>query len=406
MSETSWIDADTIEPEREFATFDEGSTDEPFGNPALVEELNGMLSALEGSDLAIEPKLEALRRTYSDVTYSELIYLLSHLRFLPAEAREHWTRILAHRVDMQARLGSPVDLRVALASYFLEVNRKLHNPKIIEMQLFERTRDSAYRDGLTGLYNYRALREQLSREMFLSERSDLPLSLLMIDVDDFKAFNDANGHDAGNQALTRIAALLTGALRKGDLAARFGGEEFALILTATPKSGAALVAERILEAVGKEPFFGSRLTVSLGLATFPADATSSGELIRRADRALYVAKAGGKNQVTLYGGSRRSHGRVDAALDGECRTLSGDREPVTTVNLSEAGVLFETRRRIDPESLIELRLNLPGRPPVILAARVVHAADGNGRFLLAARFLEPSRADRLALRRFLEERRG
>jgi diguanylate cyclase (GGDEF)-like protein len=228
----------------------------------------------------------------------------------------------------------------------------------------------------------------------------------MIDADDFNAFNDANGHDAGNQALTRIAALLTGALRKGDLAARFGGEEFALILTATPKSGAALVAERILEAVGKEPFFGSRLTVSLGLATFPADATSSGELIRRADRALYVAKAGGKNQVTLYGGSRRSHGRVDAALDGECRTLSGDREPVTTVNLSEAGVLFETRRRIDPESLIELRLNLPGRPPVILAARVVHAADGNGRFLLAARFLEPSRADRLALRRFLEERRG
>ena len=381
-------------------------------DPEFVDELYDFLSGLESRADTMAEDIALLVEAHGEVVYSELIYILSHLRFEEDEARPHWERILEHRESMLQRLGAPVDLRVALASYFLEVNRKLRNPKIIEIQLFAQAQASAYRDELTGLYNYRLFREHLSRELFRSARNGTPLSLIMIDVDNFKSYNDSNGHEAGNQALVKVAELLTGLLRKTDIPARYGGEEFALILPATPKTSAQLVAERTREKVERQVFGngeaepGGNLTVSMGLATFPADAADTGELIRHADRALYVAKSRGRNQVALYGESRRSFGRVNIAMPGSFRILSADSHPMTTTNLSPSGVMFRTDQELPVGTVVEFEMQpSDSRQPITASGRVVHVDEREGQFFTAVHITDARNADRAALAKFLTETR-
>ena len=146
---------------------------------------------------------------------------------------------------------------------------------------------------LTGLYNYRFFREHLAREISRCQRNGTPLSLLMIDIDDFKLHNDRFGHDESNSALTHTGRLLTESLRREDVAVRFGGEEFAVMLPAIPKTGAAVVAEKTRQGIqlglATEADQPGNLTVSIGIATFPADAVNTGELIEAHFRAPVAA---------------------------------------------------------------------------------------------------------------------
>ena len=190
--------------------------------PELVETLYELLYGADLRGQALDSELQKLEHKYDGAVYAELIYLLSHLRFDPDEAKRCWQQIVEHRDSMQKRLGTSVDLRVALVRYFLEVNRKLKNPKVIELKLFEQTQASVYRDDLTGLWNFRYFREYLAREIDRGERYSPVLSLIMVDIDDFKHYNDRNGHEVGNQALATIARLLAESLRKIDVAARYG----------------------------------------------------------------------------------------------------------------------------------------------------------------------------------------
>jgi GGDEF domain-containing protein len=235
--------------ERAPITVTDGEVDHDLTDPAswdhdpgseILNDLHSLLAGLDSGNETVDADVGELVRSHGELVYSELIYMLSHLRFLPVDAKPHWELIIKHRRSMAEKLDGTVDLRVALVSYFLEVNRQLRNPKIIEMQLFESERDSAYRDMLTGLYNYRLFREHLAREIFRADRYSKPLSLVMIDVDHFKPYNDGAGHEAGNHALQEVAKLITGSLRKTDFAARYGGDEFALILPATAKTSANL----------------------------------------------------------------------------------------------------------------------------------------------------------------------
>jgi diguanylate cyclase (GGDEF)-like protein len=273
------------------------------------------------------------------------------------------------------------------------------------MQLFERARAEAYRDDLTGLHNFRLFREYLAQEILRSRRCGTPLSLVMVDVDNFKRFNDRNGHELGNAALTALADVMRASLREGDVAARYGGEEFAFILPSTAKTTAQLVAEHVRGAIERHDFEGNarqpggRLTASFGIATFPADALDGADLVRRADRAMYLAKAGGKNQVALYGKSRRSYGRVQASIAGSFRAVTGDAHELTTVNVSEGGLLFRTARPLPYDTLLDMCLAVPGAPRQIRAAgRVVHVEpDGAGGQRIALEITAMADEDRAIL---------
>lgn len=162
----------------------------------------------------------------------------------------------------------------------------------------------AERDGLTDLYNHRHFRESLDRELIRAHREKKPVSLIIIDLDFFKTYNDTNGHLAGDKLLKDCSQILKDAVRGSDLVARYGGEEFVLLLPNAGREDAVNLAERIREQIADHPFEGrecqpgGRLTASMGVSTFPEDSRDASTLIDAADKALYQAKESGRNTVT------------------------------------------------------------------------------------------------------------
>jgi diguanylate cyclase (GGDEF)-like protein len=159
-------------------------------------------------------------------------------------------------------------------------------------------------DDLTQLYNSRYLNQVLRREAKRASRSGRPLSLLFLDLDGFKGINDMHGHQAGSRALVEAAAVIRRCARETDVVARFGGDEFAIVLPDTGSEGAAAVGDRVRERLCAHPFLESQglrinLTASVGVATLPDVAASAEELVRAADMAMYQVKESGKNGVRI-----------------------------------------------------------------------------------------------------------
>ncbi len=155
-------------------------------------------------------------------------------------------------------------------------------------------------DELTGLHNRRFFESELRREVDRSRRFKRDVSLVMIDVDHFKDYNDGFGHRAGDEALRRVASLLVGAThRRLDTVSRYGGEEFAVVLAETDLEGARCVAERMCAAVAGSRDFLRTLTISAGVAASGSEGIESEQLVLRADQALYQAKGEGRNRVCV-----------------------------------------------------------------------------------------------------------
>lgn len=180
---------------------------------------------------------------------------------------------------------------------------------IIQRQLRDEARnlqEQAIRDGLTGIYNYRYFRELLDIELARSRRTKSKFCVLLVDLDHFKEFNDAHGHEAGNDMLMRVVEIVLRTLRTTDSVFRYGGEEFAVILPETPKENAAIPAEGLcaaMRAADISDLMGDGepvpVTVSIGVAEYPSDAEEAGDLIGKADAALYRAKQEGRDRVAM-----------------------------------------------------------------------------------------------------------
>jgi len=183
-----------------------------------------------------------------------------------------------------------------------------HYIQIVDEQKFELEQankelsELAMRDGLTGLINHRTFQERLADEFARTERHFSPLSLLMIDVDHFKAYNDAFGHPAGDALLKRLAELLADSARASDIVARYGGEEFAILLPVTDTAGAVELAERLRIRIETADWQSAGITVSVGVAACGRDRQTPGQLLAHADKALYKSKADGRNRVTIASG--------------------------------------------------------------------------------------------------------
>jgi diguanylate cyclase (GGDEF)-like protein len=162
-----------------------------------------------------------------------------------------------------------------------------------------RLKETSFKDEVTGLYNRRFFSIRLEEEISRHRRFNHPVSVVLLDLDGFKAVNDELGHVVGDDTLRDVAQVLVKHSRGINVVSRYGGDEFAVLLVETSKTGARLYAERIREVVARFPFaHGKRITASLGVASLPDDDVATAEdLFKLADEALYVAKRSGKNQV-------------------------------------------------------------------------------------------------------------
>lgn len=181
-------------------------------------------------------------------------------------------------------------------------------------RLYEEIQKVSTTDEMTRLRNFRYFKERLTDETKRAQRYGHHLSLIMMDVDYFKKYNDTHGHPAGDDLLRNLASLLRLGCRETDLPARYGGEEFVVLLTATNRDGAAIVAERIRAAVEAHPFRGGeaqpagKVTISMGVASLLEDMVVDGEdLVKKADTALYEAKKGGRNRVVVASANNSSN---------------------------------------------------------------------------------------------------
>ena len=219
-----------------------------------------------------------------------------------------------------ACLAAPLKVRDATLGVLVAVNRidaspfherhlrglsLLANQTAIAIEngkLFRRAEQLAVTDDLTQVYNYRFLKMALRREVKRAARFSQKFSILMIDVDNLKKYNDKNGHLRGSEVLRLIAQILVREARSIDLVAKYGGDEFVAILPQTSREGSCVLAERVKIAVAASAFplvEPGTITVSLGVATYPENGLTAGDLLESADIALYAAKQSGKNRVSI-----------------------------------------------------------------------------------------------------------
>jgi diguanylate cyclase (GGDEF)-like protein len=284
----------------------------------------GYLAATIASAAAYKPVVEARNRLLK-LGVPGLIVLFA-VNFLAARSLLRPIRLLsdgAKRVSAgELNVYLPVrggDEIADLTRAFNEMTQKVRESR----QSLEEARDELARaneglkaanrtlealaitDGLTGLYNHRHFQETIEKEIRRCERENRKLSLLLIDIDHFKQYNDRFGHTEGDAALRRVAGQVMKSVRSTDMAFRYGGEELAVLLPSCTKEQATEVAEKIRLAVAKSTArpgrFGAKVTVSIGVATFPEDGRVSRGLVDMADAALYAAKAAGRDRVIQAG---------------------------------------------------------------------------------------------------------
>ncbi|BCR06009.1 hypothetical protein DESUT3_30780 [Desulfuromonas versatilis] len=230
------------------------------------------------------------------------------------------TAIMALRFGANEYVMKPFDNITQVADMARQSLDKLQQIRENELQIAELQRqivqleaanrefkELSIRDGLTGLFNHRYLLASLAVEVSRAERHGREFSVIFLDLDHFKQYNDSHGHPQGDQLLKTLGLIIRERLRTADILARYGGEEFTVILPETPKADAVKVARSIRSLIECYPFPGcetqpgGNVTASLGVASFPSDGTDSKSLLEMADKALYRAKQEGRNRVCVAG---------------------------------------------------------------------------------------------------------
>ena len=366
----------------------------------LVKRLATLLADDRCEGDALLARLRELREAEDAPACAAALRTLAHLEIPEAQAEQLLLDLLRHRSEVSRALGRDPGLRVAAIDYLSNVRGLLANPTILESSALERTERSAVTDSLTKLYNRRFFARALALEVRRSHRYSLRLSVLMLDLDEFKWLNDRHGHLFGDLVLQRVGQVIRRAVRDADTPCRYGGEEFAVILPETDRLGAHAVAERVRERVRRS--FEQRVVRGLqvevrlsgGIAAYPIDGETAASLVARADQALYLAKHQGKDRITLYHSERRDAIRYPARPTASAELwVGGSPLAVRPLNLSRRGALFDVGAEGVAGPAVEVVFaghDATGRPCTwSAAAQVVRAERSAGSRRLAVAFDQP-----------------
>jgi diguanylate cyclase (GGDEF)-like protein len=273
-----------------------------LANARWIEMASGDIESHIKSD---EYNLDALGKkpgTY----YRDIIFALIQIRLPEDEAKRDWKEMLKHKFIMSEKLGRNVGIHVAVLDYYTNIKRKIISPKIVDVQDYVDTASRALTDELTKCYNRYYFEEEFKQLFTNAKNNGTIFSLIMLDLDHFKIYNDLSGHIQGDLALIETVRILHAVCSPDDTVSRFGGEEFAILLPCQPLNLALKTAENIRAAifdyryVNEGPMPGRRLTASLGVSSYRPVHASAIMIMEEADSALYQAKNAGRNQVKAF----------------------------------------------------------------------------------------------------------
>lgn len=260
-------------------------------SPMVAAVRSKELMLIEDIDTHSKPHLDAAKRSFSKnykTTSCLIAPLICHGRVVGV-------------LNLTDRKGHPAFSNEDIA--VVELFRQLIGASLGNISLFEKTQKQAKTDGLTGMLNHRSFYEALEAELRRSQRYGGQLSVIMADVDNLKPINDTHGHRAGDMAIKQVSRRMSACIRQIDAAARYGGDEFAVILPNTSLEDSIMVAERMVEMVSGTPMVWEQneipLSISVGVGQYGSE-TCPGDVTKGTDKALYAAKQAGKNNVKVF----------------------------------------------------------------------------------------------------------
>ena len=235
--------------------------------------------------------------------YRDIIFALIQIRLPEDEAKRDWKEMLKHKFLMSEKLGRNVGIHVAALDYYTNIKRKIISPKIVDVHDYVTTASRALVDDLTKAYNRHFFEEEFKKLFGQAKSAGTVFSLIMLDLDHFKIYNDLNGHIQGDLALIETVRILHAVCSPDDTVTRYGGEEFAILLPNQPLNLSLKTAENIRGAVYDYRYVNEaqmpsrRLTASLGVTAYRDAVNSTSAMIVEADAARYRAKNAGRNPV-------------------------------------------------------------------------------------------------------------
>lgn len=235
----------------------------------------------------------------TDSPYSALLETIFHYAIAEDDAKKLWMAILKNQKEMSLRLGRKVSIKTAVVDYFTSQGMDDSLVVFIKDNVVN-VIDAATRDGLTGLFTHEYIDAELDREFLRAKRYNLALSVMFIDIDDFKKYNDNYGHKVGDRVLMTVGELLRRSIRQTDKIGRYGGEEFLVILPHTGRNNIIKIGKKVVSNICRYTADGEQfpegVTVSVGIAELQQGMRDYGELVDAADKAMYKAKIQGKNR--------------------------------------------------------------------------------------------------------------
>ena len=328
-------------------------------------------------DLFIE-EITNLAGREGERVYQVLIQSLTSLD-LPADlSHEYWRKTLAHRDQMSTLLGRNVNLVTALGDYLFHHDQDEYTPFLIDAKNYEQIIQQSVKDRLTGLNNRAYFDQVFEQQLSLAQRYNTDLSLLFLDLDNFKDINDRYGHQTGDYVLQSVAALIEKEKRDSDIAIRYGGEEFVLLMPHTGSINGLILAERIRQLVSRTVLnhndHAISITISGGLASYPKDGDISSDILAVADQALYQSKGAGKNLISLFKKDKRRYLRVKFHNPVYVKELEIDAIPTYAgrgKDICIGGILFQNNEPLEIGSRIQMHTRIHKENRLLLIGTVM-----------------------------------
>ncbi len=306
-------------------------------------------------------QLNALIKDHGDHVCPVIFSALANVDLPVKTATSYWVDVLNHRTELMRQLNRKISLITAMSDYLQSFTKFLTSSCLVDAGMFERVISGTTHDNLTGLYNRTYFDETYEQQISLAKRYNTDMSILFLDIDDFKDVNDSYGHFAGDFALQEVARIITKSKRESDIAARYGGEEFVLLMPHTSNIEACILAERIRKEIELTVLFfkgiSFNLTISGGLASFPLNSMEPKDLLFMADSAVYLAKGSGKNTISQFKDEQRRYLRIKINKPILIKELGFDGNDIyagTSKDIGMGGILLENSKNLPLGSMQEM----------------------------------------------------